>query len=214
MATAAVAARHTCLSASRFRDLVSAGVFERQPSGKYDLKTIREAYCLQMQKVAAGRGDDGNGALSKQRAKLAEPQTASAVLKTAILSGGYVSIELVVRKLETMFATMKEIAMSTAGKVADAYKPCRNQWQLQRINLIAFQAPKRARPWLQLSPSRRSTRCLLGKANKAESKQFAKGGTMRRSARTSSGHQARQQEAALPSRPASPGRRALLWAAW
>jgi hypothetical protein len=28
-----------------------------------------------------------------------------------------------------------------------AYKPCRNRWQLQRINLIAFQAPKRARPF-------------------------------------------------------------------
>jgi hypothetical protein len=26
-------------------------------------------------------------------------------------------------------------------------KPCRNRWKLQRINLIAFQAPKRARPF-------------------------------------------------------------------
>jgi hypothetical protein len=28
-----------------------------------------------------------------------------------------------------------------------ACKPCRNRWQLERINLIAFQAPKRARPF-------------------------------------------------------------------
>jgi hypothetical protein len=28
-----------------------------------------------------------------------------------------------------------------------ANKPCRDRWQLQRINLIAFQAPKRARPF-------------------------------------------------------------------
>jgi hypothetical protein len=28
-----------------------------------------------------------------------------------------------------------------------AHKPCRNRWQLQRVNLIAFQAPKRARPF-------------------------------------------------------------------
>jgi hypothetical protein len=26
-------------------------------------------------------------------------------------------------------------------------KPCRNRWKLQRINLIAFQAPKRAWPF-------------------------------------------------------------------
>jgi hypothetical protein len=31
------------------------------------------------------------------------------------------------------------------AKLAD--KPSPNQWQLQRINLIAFQAPKRARPF-------------------------------------------------------------------
>jgi hypothetical protein len=31
------------------------------------------------------------------------------------------------------------------AKFAD--KPCRNRWQLQRINLITFQAPKRARPF-------------------------------------------------------------------
>jgi hypothetical protein len=31
------------------------------------------------------------------------------------------------------------------AKLAD--KPCRNPWQLQRINLIAFQAPKRAPPF-------------------------------------------------------------------
>jgi hypothetical protein len=31
------------------------------------------------------------------------------------------------------------------AKLAD--KPCCNRWQLQRINLIAFQAPKRARPF-------------------------------------------------------------------
>jgi hypothetical protein len=31
------------------------------------------------------------------------------------------------------------------AKLAD--KPCRNRWQLHRINLIAFQAPKRARPF-------------------------------------------------------------------
>jgi hypothetical protein len=28
-----------------------------------------------------------------------------------------------------------------------ACKQCRNRWQLQRINLIAFQTPKRARPF-------------------------------------------------------------------
>jgi hypothetical protein len=120
MATAAVAARHICLSASRFRDLVSAGVFERQPSGKYDLTTIREAYCLHMQKIAAGRGDDGNGALSKQRARLAKAQTRSATLKTEILAGQFVSLDAIGRRLDGLFAVMREIALTMPGKVSDA----------------------------------------------------------------------------------------------
>ncbi len=121
MASAAEAAGHIFLSPSRFRDLISTGVFERMPSGQYDLDVVRETYCRHCQRAMAGRGnDDGSKALSQQRAKLAEAQTRSAVLKTAILSGGYVSIEVVGRSLENMFGVMKETAMSTAGKVADA----------------------------------------------------------------------------------------------
>jgi hypothetical protein len=36
------------------------------------------------------------------------------------------------------------------AKLAD--KPCRNRWQLQRINLIAFQAPKRPAHCRQPAP--------------------------------------------------------------
>src|SRR3981081_3663724 len=68
MVTAVKAARHICLSPSRFRDLVDAGVFARMPPGKYDLTTVREAYCLHAQRVMAGRGDDGGKSLSERRA--------------------------------------------------------------------------------------------------------------------------------------------------
>jgi hypothetical protein len=59
----------TAVSPSRFRDLIGT-VFTKSPSGKYNLDRVRKEYCLHAQKVMAGRGDDGSGALSKQRVKL------------------------------------------------------------------------------------------------------------------------------------------------
>ncbi|MGA7994790.1 MAG: hypothetical protein WCA28_07750 [Bradyrhizobium sp.] len=119
MASAATAARHICLSASRFRDLVSAGVFERQPSGKYDLTVIRERYCRHMQRIAAGRGGDGGKALSERRGRLAEAQTRAVELKNEQLFGSLVSWESIAGPLEEMFAVFRETALATPGKVSD-----------------------------------------------------------------------------------------------
>jgi hypothetical protein len=123
MVTAVKAGKHICLSPSRFRDLVDAGVFERMPPGKYDLTTVREAYCLYAQKVMQGRGDDGGKALSERRGRLAEAQTIAVETKNAIMTGEFVRLVAVQNVLEREFSSMKEKILSTPGKSADALQP-------------------------------------------------------------------------------------------
>jgi phage terminase Nu1 subunit (DNA packaging protein) len=119
MATAAKAAKHICLSVSRFRDLVDEGVFERRPSGQYSLDVIREAYCLHAQKVMQGRGADHGAALSTQRARLAEAQTAAAEIKNAVSRGEFVSLSAMQRIAENHYSVVRERVLSTPGKSAD-----------------------------------------------------------------------------------------------
>lgn len=123
MATAVEAGRHICLEVSRFRDLVAAGVFKRKPNGRYNLDEIREAYCLHMQKVAAGRAADGGEALSAQRARLAKAQSERAEFANAIARGDYVSLSLMKQKLIATFSVFREKSLTLPGKVADALTP-------------------------------------------------------------------------------------------
>jgi phage terminase Nu1 subunit (DNA packaging protein) len=123
MVTAVDAGKHVCLEVARFRDLVASGVFKRMPTGRYNLDTVRESYCRHMQKVAAGRSADGGAALSTQRAKLAEAQTRSALLKNAKEEGKVVDLDLMLETLGVVFATMREIALSVPGKCSDALTP-------------------------------------------------------------------------------------------
>jgi hypothetical protein len=120
MATAAKAAKHICLSVSRFRDLVDSEVIARQPPGQYDLKAVRESYIPHMQKLAAGRGADHGAALSTQRARLATAQAQAAEMKNAAFCGDLVSLDLVEKKLNPLFHNFREQALSTPGIIADA----------------------------------------------------------------------------------------------
>jgi hypothetical protein len=123
MSTAIQAAKHVCLSPSRFRDLVAESVFKRMPSGQYDLKTVRESYCLHMQKIAAGRAADGGASLSAQRSRLAKAQAENAEFKNALAAGRFVDLEIVQRQLEAKLTTMREVALGTPGKIADSLTP-------------------------------------------------------------------------------------------
>jgi len=123
MATAATAARHICLSVSRYRDLIGEGVFKRMPAGKYDLRVIRETYCRHMQKIAAGRGADNGAALSTQRARLADAQAQRAEFENVRMMGGYVSLEVFKKQFITSLMTMRERALSTPGKISDGLQP-------------------------------------------------------------------------------------------
>jgi hypothetical protein len=119
MATAATAARHICLSVSRFRDLIGEGVFKRMPAGKYDLRVIRETYCRHMQKIAAGRAADGGAALSTQRSRLASAQAARMEFEVSREMGNFVSLPVIKDMLISTFSTIREVALGTAGKISD-----------------------------------------------------------------------------------------------
>jgi phage terminase Nu1 subunit (DNA packaging protein) len=123
MATSAVAAQHIFLGASRFRDLVAAGVITRQKSGGYKLDMVREEYCLHMQKIAAGRAADGGASLSAKRARLAEAQAEAAEFKNIQMRGGFVELPMVQNLLGEMFGVMREIALSVPGKISDGLQP-------------------------------------------------------------------------------------------
>jgi hypothetical protein len=123
MVTAVKAGKHICLSPSRFRDLVDAGVFERMPPGKYDLTTVREAYCLYAQKVMQGRGDDGGKALSERRGRLAEAQTVAVEMKNRIASREYVRLASVVERVEEHYVIVRERVLTMPGKISDSLMP-------------------------------------------------------------------------------------------
>jgi hypothetical protein len=118
MATAVQAAEHVHLSPSRFRDLIGT-VFTKSPSGKYNLDRVRKEYCLHAQKVMAGRGEDGSGALSKQRVKLEGAKTEAIEFRNAVNRGDYVSLELFAKEVDEMIMALREIALGTAGKISD-----------------------------------------------------------------------------------------------
>jgi hypothetical protein len=123
MATAVKAGQHICLSVSRFHDLVAGGVITRAPPGKYDLDKVREEYCRHAQKVMQGRGSDNGASLSAQRVKLAEQQTIAVERRNAAEAGDLVSLDLIGRRLDSTFTTMREIALGVPGKIADSLQP-------------------------------------------------------------------------------------------
>jgi phage terminase Nu1 subunit (DNA packaging protein) len=123
MATAAKAAKHICLSVSRFRDLVDSEVIARQPPGQYDLKAVRESYIPHMQKLAAGRGADHGAALSTQRARLATAQAQAAEMKNAAFCGDLVSLSAVGKVWDRELSNVRERFLSMPGTQADLLTP-------------------------------------------------------------------------------------------
>ena len=121
MATAGQAARHICLSISRFRDLVDSGVIARASPGQYDLTVVRETYIPHMQKLAAGRGADHGAALSTQRARLATAQAAE--MKNAAFCGDLVSLSAVGKVWDREVQNIRERFLSIPGTCADRLTP-------------------------------------------------------------------------------------------
>jgi phage terminase Nu1 subunit (DNA packaging protein) len=123
MATAVEAANHIFISPSRFRDLVSAGTITRMSAGRYVLDKVREQYCLNAQRIMAGRAADGGASLSAQRARLAMAQAEAAELKNAVSRGDFVALREVETALGGLFGTIRENVLAMPGTLADKLTP-------------------------------------------------------------------------------------------
>jgi hypothetical protein len=123
-ASMSAAAIHCGISVVSFSRLLDLGVIQRQSREVgYDLTTCRLARFKYLENLAAGRGglDGSSGAaLSASRSRLAEAQTRAAEMKTGILSGEYVRLEVFARVLDEMFVVLREIALGMPGKTADS----------------------------------------------------------------------------------------------
>jgi hypothetical protein len=123
MATAAVAAKHTCLSVSRFHDLVAQTVIPHAPPGKYSLDVKREAYIRHMQTVAAGRGGNDGAGLSKQRTQLERTKTELAEFRLGLMRGRFVELDVFIRVHEAHLMVFRERCQNIPGAIADSLTP-------------------------------------------------------------------------------------------
>lgn len=123
MATAAVAAKHICLSVSRFHDLVAQTVIPHAPPGKYSLDVKREAYIRHMQTVAAGRGGNDGAGLSKQRTQLQRTKTELAEFRLGLMRGRFVELDVFIRVHEAHLMVFRERCLNIPGAIADSLTP-------------------------------------------------------------------------------------------
>jgi phage terminase Nu1 subunit (DNA packaging protein) len=121
------AAVHCGISVTAFTRLLDMGVIQRQPREVgYDLTTCRLARFKYLENLAAGRGgaDGSSGAaLSASRSRLAEAQTRAQEMKTAIMSGEYVRLEVFAKIHETHLMVFRERCLSIPGSCADSLTP-------------------------------------------------------------------------------------------
>jgi phage terminase Nu1 subunit (DNA packaging protein) len=117
MTKSAEAARHIDLSERRFRELLDAGVIERQRSDGYDLLRVRTSYIRHLRSALAGHGSAN---LTVQRARLADAQAQRAEFQNALSQGGFVQLSLMERALARTLIAFREQCLSLPGKVADS----------------------------------------------------------------------------------------------
>jgi hypothetical protein len=96
-------------------DYVAKGVIVKLPNGRFDQDDCRDRAFAHRRDKAAGRTGD----LSNERAKLAKEQTFAAQIKNELSLGRLVNLEVIGKVLDQTFSGMREVALSTAGKVSD-----------------------------------------------------------------------------------------------
>jgi hypothetical protein len=104
---------------TRFHDLVAAGTISHQPPGKYSLDEVRRQYITNLQAVASGRGGNEGAGLSKQRTRLEKARTDAIEFKNAVDRGEYQKLEAMAKGVDVMNMNLRQIALGTAGKIAD-----------------------------------------------------------------------------------------------
>lgn len=107
------------ISRTTFHDAVRRGVIAKKPRGEHDVREVARALIKDGQAAKGGHGDlAAKLKLSEARTALAREQTAALKLKNAVARREYVSLAVVRREVETMFAVLRERLMSIPGKIA------------------------------------------------------------------------------------------------
>jgi phage terminase Nu1 subunit (DNA packaging protein) len=106
------------ISRTTFHDAVRRGVIARKPRGEHDVREVARALIKDRQATKGGHGDlAAKLKLSEARTALAREQTAALKLKNAVARREYVSLAIVRREVETMFAMLRERLLSIPGKI-------------------------------------------------------------------------------------------------
>jgi hypothetical protein len=99
-------------------DHVARGTIKKRADGKYDLQEcVRAIFKWQSDKLS---GRTGNEELAKERALLVKQQRVAIQDKNAYARGDLVSLKALEKVVTPLFYTMREIALGTPGKIADA----------------------------------------------------------------------------------------------
>ncbi|SFJ01535.1 hypothetical protein [Bradyrhizobium sp. Gha] len=121
MATILEVCRWCGISRTTFHDAVRRGVITKRPRGEHDVREVARALIKDRQAVKGGHGDLATKLkLSEARTALAREQTAALKLKNAVARREYVSLAVVRREVETMFAILRERLVSMPRKLASS----------------------------------------------------------------------------------------------
>lgn len=108
------------MSERRFRELLDAGIFEKQPKGKYDPDVVRVAYIRHLREAAAGRARDTLGN-NKDRIDAANAEMAE--MDLAERKHELIRADDVEAALTDAIANMKAKLLSLPNTIAPIVKP-------------------------------------------------------------------------------------------
>jgi hypothetical protein len=122
MATAAQCAKHIFVSASRFHQMVDAGIFKRSVRGNYDLDVIREAAFKRLRDEVHARADS-SATLTEQRTRIAKANANAAERKDRTDAGKLIEIGAVVKLVGVERSVVHEKLLGVAGKLQGLIGP-------------------------------------------------------------------------------------------
>jgi len=141
-------AEHLDLSDRTVRDLITRGIFPKNPRGSVDLDDCRVAYIRHLRERAAGRGSDAAEAegldLTAERARLAKLQADNVEMKNAILRKDLVTksditlamsgvIRLVAGNLQRVHKKLRGVDNETRKAVASLIEETLSELSVARV---------------------------------------------------------------------------------
>jgi phage terminase Nu1 subunit (DNA packaging protein) len=100
------------------RDLAASGVIPRAGRGRHPMPAAVTAYISHLRQVAAGRGGDGSGALTAERARQAREAADNLALKNAALRRDLVPAAEVEARLTGVFRKVRAGLLAVPARAA------------------------------------------------------------------------------------------------